>query len=546
MKRQNRYFFVLLTLFFCSFHLTAQNTPEEVAVTLANPYNTVLVHLHYLQPESYEPAKSAQVFREVEDSTRAERLAIRLKQIYDGQGLYIYLNEIPTDSNYLDSAAYRNVFTPFPKQLPDVYLEKVDGQWFYSEATVQAIPRIHKQVFPFGADKILNLIPQGAQRKVLGIMIWQWFGLFLGVGLGLLLYFVFARILNPIVGRISSSRLYPSLIPKRLIRRLARLISFWIIVRLLRSFIPVLQMPVQINSVAIAFLKLMTILIFTVIGLRVVDVIMAYVGRATQKTESKMDEQLVPLLTRALHAVIFIIAIFSILNLFKVNVTALIAGISIGGLAIALAAQDTIKNLFGSFTIFFDKPFQIGDAVSFAGVDGSVEEVGFRSTRIRTFENSLVSVPNGKIADMVIDNYGLRIYRRYKTMITIAYGTPPHLIEQFVEGLRELVAHHPATRKDGVQIYLNGMSASSLDILFYIFFEVEDWTSELKAKHELLMAILQLADKLGIRFAYPTSTVHIEEFPGNGLSSPPYNSNASQTEADMKAFLEDYKKRYQA
>lgn len=543
MNRQRQYFLLLLLLLL-SFFLRLEAQEEEVPITLANPHNTMLVHLHYLQEDTYEPAKAARVFENVTDSLRARRLAIRLKQIYDGEGLFVRMNKIPTDSNYVDSLTGSNIYTPFPREIPDIYLEKVGERWFYSEASVAAIPRIHKQVYPFGMDKILNVIPQGAQQKLLGLMLWQWIGWLIGLGLALLLYLIFAWVLNPLVRRVSSSRLYPSLIPKKLIRRLARLISFWVIVRLLRVFIPILQMPVEINTVVITSLKLLMILIFVGISLRVLDVVMAYLDKATHKTESKMDEQLVPLLTKVLQVIIIAIAILSALRLFNVNITALIAGISIGGLAIALAAQDTIKNLFGSFTIFVDKPFQIGDWVNFNGVDGTVEEVGFRSTRVRTFANSLVSVPNGKLADMVINNYGLRIYRRYSTKLTIAYDTPPHLIEQFIEGLRELVAHHPHTRKDYYEIHLNEMSASSLNILFYIFFSVPDWSSELKAKHDILMAILRLAAKLGVRFAYPTSTIHIEEFPGSGKSSPPYNLDTQASEAEMKAFLEEYKQRY--
>lgn len=542
MNRQRQYFFFLFLML--SFFVKLEAQEEEVPITLATPHNTILVHLHYLQEDTYEPAKAARVFENVPDSLQAQRMAIRLKQIYDGEGLLVRMNTIPTDSNYVDSLTSSNIYTPFPRDLPDIYLEKVGEQWFYSEASVAAIPRIHKQVYPFGTDKILNIIPQGAQRKILGLMLWQWIGLLVGLGMALLLYFVFAWLLNPLVKRLSSSRLYPSLISKKLIRRLARLISFWVIVRLLRMFIPILQMPVEINTVVITSFKLLMILIFVGISLRILDVVMVYLDKVTHKTESKMDEQLVPLLTKVMQVIIVAIAILSALRLFNVNITALIAGISIGGLAIALAAQDTIKNLFGSFTIFVDKPFQIGDWVNFNGVDGTVEEVGFRSTRVRTFANSLVSVPNGKLADMVINNYGLRIYRRYSTKLTIAYDTPPHLMEQFIEGLRELVAHHPHTRKDYYEIHLNEMSASSLDILFYIFFSVPDWSSELKAKHDLLMAILRLAAKLGVRFAYPTSTIYIEEFPGNGKSSRPYNMDAQGSEAEMKAFLEEYKQRY--
>ena len=258
-----------------------------------------------------------------------------------------------------------------------------------------------------------------------------------------------------------------------------------------------------------------------------------------------MDEQLVPILTRTLQSIIIAVAIIYVLRLFNVNVTALIAGISIGGLAIALAAQDTLKHLFGSLMIFFDKPFQIGDAISFNGVDGTVEEVGFRSTRIRTFSNSLVYVPNGKLSDAVIDNLGLRVFRRYKTNITITYDTPPLLIEQFIEGLREIVAIHPATRKDSFEVHLNGMSAHSLDILFYIFFYVSSWKEELTARHEIIMATLKLAEKLGVRFAFPTSSIHIEEFPHQGNTTVRQIKTDEEGRQTLEQFLADFKKGFE-
>lgn len=542
MKRQNRVFFTLLFTFLWTFGGYAQNISDEVPITLESPYNTMLVHLHYLQAETYQPNLAARVFEAIPDSARANRLAIKLKQIYDGEGLYVYLNKIPTNTNYIDSTTFRSVFTPFPSELPDIYLEKVGDRWYYSEQSIQAIPQIHKRVYPFGTDRILNLIPQFGQQKVLGLMLWQWLGLLITILMAYLAYLILARLLNPIVRRISSSRLSPSLVSKELIRKLARLISVLLIVRLLRAFLALLQMPVEVNALLINALKLASILIFTVIGLRVIDVIMAYVGKFTKTTESKMDEQLMPILTRIVQAIVIVVAVIAGLRLFNINVTALIAGISIGGLAIALAAQDTLKNLFGSFTIFLDKPFQIGDWVNFGDVDGTVEEVGVRSTRVRTFANSLVYVPNGKLSDMVINNYGLRVYRRYNTTITITYDTPPVLIDAFIAGLKEIVAQHPGTRKDYYEIHLNEMSATSLDILFYIFFSVGDWSDELKARHQILMAIIQLADELGVRFAYPTSTIHIEEFPGKGKTSPDYKIDSKTTAAALESFLDKYKK----
>ena len=191
--------------------------------------------------------------------------------------------------------------------------------------------------------------------------------------------------------------------------------------------------------------------------------------------------------------------------------------------------------------IFLDKPFQIGDRISFNGVDGMVEEVGFRSTRVRTFANSLVYVPNGKLADMVIDNYGLRKYRRFNPSIGITYDTPPALIKKFVEGLDQIIAKHPATRKDSWEVRFNSMSDSSLNILFYTFFDVPDWTSELKAREEILMAIVGLAEELGVRFAFPTSTIHVEELPGAGSLSPQYDTDEEILNKKVAAFLSTYK-----
>ena len=121
----------------------------------------------------------------------------------------------------------------------------------------------------------------------------------------------------------------------------------------------------------------------------------------------------------------------------------------------------------------------------FAGVDGSVEEVGFRSTRVRTPDNSLIYVPNGKLSDMIINNLGLRQFRRFRTAIGITYDTSPVLIEAFVEGLRKIVRNHPHTLKDKFEIHLNDLNASSLDIIFNIYLEVDTWTDELKSKHEI-------------------------------------------------------------
>jgi MscS family membrane protein len=517
--------------------------PQNVPITLESPYNTMYAHLYYLQEDNYQPELAARTLYGVQDSMRARRLAIQLKQVLDGKGLYVRFNLIPQNPDFVDSLSQNAVFTPFPEVLPEVYLEKINDQWYYSAGTVENIPELHKRVYPFGMDLLLNLLPKLGQNKVLGLAIWQYAGLIILLTMAILLHVLLSRLLNPVVSRFSRSKIYPSLVGRDLVGKIARLISILIILRFIRVFLPPLQLPIEAANFAFITITIITTVLFVMLALRIIDVVMKYAENFTQKTSSRLDEQLMPIMRRVLQVVAVAAGLIQVLHVLNINVTTLIAGISIGGLALALAAQDTLKNLFGSLTIFMDKPFQIGDWINFSGVDGTVEEVGVRSTRVRTFANSLVYVPNGKLADMTINNYGERAYRRFKTTISITYDTPPLLIEKFVTGLRQIVETHPQTRKDYYEIHLNEMNASSLDILFYIFFAVPGWSDELKAKHEVLIAVIELAETLGVRFAFPTSTIHVEELPGAGNNSPAYEQEVAKLDEKLVDYLKRFKEK---
>lgn len=526
-------------------NLSAQSF-DTVIITLENPYNTVLTHLHYLQEDSYEPSLSARTLTGIQDSTKASKLAIKLKQILDGQGLFVQVKQVPRDSFYKPDSLSGDFYYPlFPEKLPQVYLERVDDKWYYSKETISLIPELHKKTYPYGTDLLLNLLPQFGQTKILGLKLWQYLGLLFTLLVSILFFQIFKRLLNPIIDRLSSSRLYPSLIDTKIVRRIARFISTLLVLRIIRILIPTLQLPVESSQFAIITIKLITILLITLIALNILTIFISYSEKYTRSTESKLDEQLVPILKRTLQTILIGVGVIQVLRTLNVDVTALIAGISIGGLALALAAQDMLKNLFGSLTIFMDRPFQIGDWINFSGVDGTVEEVGFRSTRVRTFANSLVYVPNGKLADMIVNNYGLRQYRRFKTTISITYDTPPALIKKFIEGLRKIVLTHPQTRKDYFEIHLNEMGAHSLDILFYVFFLVPSWTEELETRQDLLLAILELAEELGVRFAFPTSTLFVEEAPGAGSLTPQYNADPAAWDIKIDSFIERLNKKYQ-
>lgn len=510
---------------FFSVAFIAQSTWAKPGVArLSSPHMTVENHLLYLQEDSYQPEVSAKSFQWSQDFSEEdkEEIAVKLKQIYDGSGHWIDLDDIPQNANYKDTTTELSEYIVV-QEFPKIYVKKYGNKWLYSPETVKWIPKIHKQVYPYGTDKLLNFLPKIGNHEIWGMHAWQYVGLLIILTLAItaqkILSFVFDRVLIRVFRRknhtIEDTK-------TTLFLKTARPLSWLATFFILAVLIPVLQLPSKMGAFVIIGLKSSIPILFTFAFYRFVDIIAHQFEKRAQTTESQLDDQLVPILRKTLKAFVLVIGSLYVLQNFNVNITTLLAGLSIGGLAIALAAQDTLKNFFGSIMIFLDRPFQIGDWIIASGIDGSVEEVGFRATRIRTFYNSLVYVPNGKLADMTVDNMGKRFYRRYKTILGIHYDTPHYLIEAFTKGLEQIVIEHEETRKDYYNIYFNDFNASQLDILFYIFINTPTWPDELRVRHELNLEIIKLAKKLGVNFAFPTQTLHMENFPGQVSNSPNY------------------------
>jgi len=271
-----------------------------------------------------------------------------------------------------------------------------------------------------------------------------------------------------------------------------------------------LALPAQAMVVLLVAVKILVALSAIWAGFRVVDFVSAYLQRLARQTDNKLDDALVPLVRKTLKVFITVIGIIFIASNLNLNVSGLLAGLGLGGLAFALAAKDMVQNLFGSITVLLDQTFHVGDWVVIDDIEGTVEEVGLRSTRIRTFYNSEIILPNSRLITASVDNMGKRRFRRMSCKLSLTYGTAPEKIEAFCEGVRELVRLHPFMRKDYYHIYLNEMAAASLEILVYVFWRAPDWGTELRERHRFLLDILRLAERLGVEFAFPTQTVYLQ------------------------------------
>lgn len=475
---------------------------------LSTPYNTVYTHLEYLQDDNYKPNISAKSFN-VSDKKLARELAIKLKRYLDATGNFVDMERLPKEENYLDSASARHIFRLFEGNR-NIYVEKIDNRWYYSKHTVKLIPELYKSIFPKGFKEILNKMPEFMFSKFLGLELWKLIGILFYLILGALLYLIFKGILNKYVLSILS-KINKSVIFTKPVAKASGPASVLIVLILIENFLPYLQLPINLSKFIATLIKILYPIFATIIVYRITDIISHIFEKVADKTETTTDDQLVPLVRKAIKVVVVVIGSFYIVDSTGIDYTPLLAGASIGGLALALAAQDTVKNFFGSVTIFTDKPFDVGDWIVFGGSEGTVEEVGVRSTRVRTFHNSLVSIPNGKISDMTIDNMGRREFRRYSTKLNLRFDTPIELAEEYVNRLKELVLKLERTRKDYFEIHINDISDSSIQILIYIFFNVPNWTEELKGKQEFIISTIKIAEELNIKFAYPTQIIKLEE-----------------------------------
>lgn len=244
---------------------------------------------------------------------------------------------------------------------------------------------------------------------------------------------------------------------------------------------------------------------------RLVDVIDARIKRWAASSESTIDDVVAPLVGRTLR--VFIIAIGGIIiiqNLTGVKIGPLLASLGIGGLAVALAARDSIANFFGTITILFDKPFQVGERIVIDQYDGVVESVGFRSSRVRTLTGHLVSIPNEKIVNSSLENIGRRPHIRWLTNIGITYDTPPEKAERAAQIIREILEDHEGMKEDfPPRVYFNGFNDWSLNILVIAWYHPPNYWDYQAWLQKTCLQIMQRFEAEGIDFAFPTRTIYL-------------------------------------
>jgi len=247
--------------------------------------------------------------------------------------------------------------------------------------------------------------------------------------------------------------------------------------------------------------------------MRVADVFGSFLQRIARKAETVLETHLVPILVKSMKVIIILIGVVTIIHLAGGNVKAIVAGFGIGGLAVALAAQETLKDVFGSIMIFMDRPFKVGDLINTNEVEGFVEEIGFRSTRIRTIPNTLVTIPNSKVADSVVNNYSKMEKRHCSTVVGVTYDTTADQMEEALKGIKRILETHAGVNREIYFVQFSEFGDSSLNIM--VDFYTVDTTRQgfYAVREDVFLSIMRLLEKMGIDIAFPSQSLYVEKWP---------------------------------
>ncbi|MFA6088749.1 MAG: mechanosensitive ion channel family protein [Candidatus Woesearchaeota archaeon] len=266
-----------------------------------------------------------------------------------------------------------------------------------------------------------------------------------------------------------------------------------------------LTLSVKINSIMDKGYMISIVIMISIVGVQIVDLILYKVLTSiTKKTEGEWDDHLVPIVRQVVKIVLVVFTLLTIASNFGFNITSIVAGLGIGGLAFAFAAQDIIKNLFGGISVFMDKPFKPGDFIKIAGVEGTVVEVGLRTTKLKTLDNRFLTIPNAKITENVIENVTSEDARKIIANLGLTYETSSKKIEEGVKIIKDVMKNNKFT-KDECDVAFNKFGDFSLNLI--VVYWIKDKTKILDAQHEVNMQIKEKFEKAKIEFAFPTQTI---------------------------------------
>lgn len=396
------------------------------------------------------------------------------------------------------------------RQTAFLELEKQpDGSWLFGRNTVAQIPDLYDRMRSLpkfsnfgsednalGGNSLRERIPDALRHSLLFMEIWQWVALAVLLVAGLLVSAI-VRVITASIGRTVLKRLTDriELGSQRTVRR-----SLGVLFATALWWVAFQQLSLPTWAFATTALLLKLFWAIGAIGLLngVFDSVLDLSGSRASELLHRADHILIPVARKFGKFIILVAVALVLAASLDVNVAGLVAGLGIGGLVVALAAKDSVENIFGSLTILFDMPFGIGDWVKIGDTQGAVEEINLRSTRIRTGPDTIITLPNSNLIKASVENFSVRRFRQFSFRITVPYMNGTRKLDEYVRAVRKVILGHAKVRPDKTYVQIDSLTETSVTILVQGYLVTSDYAEELQLRETLLSKVIEEADHLKI------------------------------------------------
>lgn len=354
----------------------------------------------------------------------------------------------------------------------------------------------------------MDFLTDQTAYEIAGNELWRIFLLLVVIALAFLLGKVSKYFLNRVSPKLQSHGRYLFATAAEAASKSTTFLFFSFGLRIAFTFLVV---PDAVQSLLFTSLELMIVLAIGHFFYRQIDVLDAWLSTFSEEESVNIDSMLIPIVGKSIRVGVVILVVLQAAQIMSDQpITSILAGIGIGGLALGLAAQDTIRNFFGSLMIFADKPFNVGELINLEDKLGVVQEVGVRTTKIKTLDGHILTVPNGNLANSTIHNIGKRPYIRRVFNVTITYGTPPDKIEQAIEILHSILDNHTGMEEEfPPRVFFDELNSDSLNIKCFYWFHPPDYWQYMEFTQTVNQKIIKQFNEAGIEFAFPTQTIHL-------------------------------------
>lgn len=340
-----------------------------------------------------------------------------------------------------------------------------------------------------------------------GVLVWQWIALPLLVLVAAIVGSLGGRLVRRSFARLASrtDNTWDDVLVERMGAPIAVALTLFVFTLL----VPWIVLPTGVEASLLRLARIGLFVSFFWILWRLVDVVRELIAASAWAQHAVASRTLLPLGGRVAKVIILAIAAVAVLSMLNYPVASLVAGLGLGGLAFALAAQKTVENLFGAFSIGIDQPFREGDFVKVEDFVGNVESVGLRSSRFRTLDRTIITIPNGKLADMRLESFTARDRLRLATVIGLVYETTSAQMREVIAGFERVLREQPKIWPDAVVVRFSEFAASSLNIEVMAWFQTSDWSVFQGIRQEVLLQFMEVVERAGSSFAFPTQTLHL-------------------------------------